>query len=147
MGPTYVVSLPLYLIVPWQTFPQGTTIPSEGFLVVLLDKDEFTGDYLHANFDLDNDGARLYLSNRSGHRQDSLKYPPLNSWASYGLVAKAGENATYQYLFPHSPGATNRPDRTYSAVVPAPEFGTCLSLAPLIPLRCPRRFLQLLILP
>lgn len=55
------------------TFPDETTIPPHGYLVLWADEDGGQGD-LHVNFKLDGDGEELYLYNQHGELVDQIVF-------------------------------------------------------------------------
>ncbi len=56
----------------WQ-IPQGTTIPSHGYLIFWCDEDQEEGT-LHTNFKLSASGETLFLSDKNGAIVDSITY-------------------------------------------------------------------------
>ncbi len=81
-------------------FPAGTTIPAGGYLVVLADGADATGDYAHTNFGLAGKGAYLGLSDPNGVLLDEFSpgHPEQVPGFSYG---RAG------YFETPTPGAEN----------------------------------------
>lgn len=65
------------------TFPQGSVIPANGYLMVWLDEDGAQGD-LHANFKLSKSGEFLMLSNADGLVFDSISFGQQVSDISFG---------------------------------------------------------------
>ncbi len=91
------------------TFPEGTTIPSGGYLLVLADGNtEVPGDFLHANFGLSAEGEFLGLSDANGEFVSIFEdggFPKQYPFQSYGLSA-LGEGV-YVYFEVPTPGAAN----------------------------------------
>lgn len=83
-------------------FPQGTHIPSKGFLIVWLDEDQSQGP-LHANFKLKVDGEFIMLSNGAGGVIDSLTFGQQVADKSFGR-------------FPNGTGVFTSMPRTFNAV-------------------------------
>lgn len=65
------------------TFPNGTFIEANDYLIVWADKDT-TQAGLHANFKLSADGEALYLSNSSGSLIDEIVFPVQTTDQTYG---------------------------------------------------------------
>ncbi|MDB4400532.1 lamin tail domain-containing protein [Akkermansiaceae bacterium] len=90
------------------TFPDNTTIPAGGYLLVLADgSTEVPGDYLHASFALSSNGEFLGLSNASGAfvSQFDDGFPKQYPFQSYGL--SAGGDGNYTFFESPSPGVAN----------------------------------------
>lgn len=86
-------------------FPAGTTIPANGHLLVLCDENaHLTGQvYLHTNFKLSEGGETIYLS-QNGSLVDSLSYPRVDPFHTYGRSAVDG---TPGYFDLATPAAAN----------------------------------------
>ncbi|CAN5141704.1 hypothetical protein BH23VER1_BH23VER1_29260 [soil metagenome] len=91
------------------TFPDGTSIPPGGFLLVMADDAaEATGTtYPHTNFKLSADGEFLGLYDAGGAAIDTLdpKFPKLDSFHSYGRDPATG--SSFGYLVTPTPGRAN----------------------------------------
>ncbi len=101
-------------------FPDGTTIPAGGYLVVLADGiTNIPGDYIHTSFGLSNNGEFLALSDASGDYVSQFEegFPRQGPFHSYGLNA----SGDYVYLAEPSPGAANAGGES-SGFVRAPQF-------------------------
>ena len=89
------------------TFPEGTLIPAQGYLVVWADEDGTATPGLHANFKLDAKGEQILLVDSDSHLnvlRDSVTYGPLSKNQAYG---RPHSNPTqFQSLTP-SPGSAN----------------------------------------
>ena len=89
------------------TFPQGTLIPANGYLMVWADEDGATTPGLHANFKLDAKGEQILLVDSDEHLnmlRDSVTYEPLSKNQSYGRPQS--NPSLFQILIP-SPGSAN----------------------------------------
>ena len=80
----------------WQ-FPQGTTIPGNGYLIIWADKDT-TQIGLHANFKLSSLGEEVLLSEPDGTLIDEVNYPAQTLELSYSRRP----NGTGSFLW-HTP--------------------------------------------
>ena len=116
-------------------FPEGTSIPGNGFLIVWLDEDQLDGSY-HANFKLSAAGEFIMLSDGAGTVLDSLTFGPQLPTASYGRYP----NGTGAFNFLplnfnafNSLVSTQAPDRSMLQLMPNPasETFTLQSDAPL----------------
>jgi hypothetical protein len=108
-------------------FPASTTIPANGFLLVLCDdRDEANAPAdpalrIHSNFKLGRQGEYLGLFNALGTMVDQLSptYPPQVYYCSYGRnPANPGQ---FGFFDTATPGATNA-GAFYPAQVAAPQF-------------------------
>ncbi|MEP4049998.1 MAG: chitobiase/beta-hexosaminidase C-terminal domain-containing protein, partial [Luteolibacter sp.] len=104
------------------TFPPGTSIPANGYLVVIASDLDLTPaqdatTYLHTNFKLSSGGERVVLNRPDGSVADQLSADyPLQNWRySYGRQA----DGAFGYLATATPGAENT--------------GAALTLAPALP--------------
>lgn len=86
-----------------------------------MDGEDYSGDYIHSNFELEDNGADVYLYDATATLHSSLKYPDMLSWVSYGLNPSTN---TLTYLFPHSPSKVNAPSSSYTGVTKKPAFST-----------------------
>lgn len=55
-------------------FPEGTTIPAKGFLVLWADEDSTTKEYIHVNFKLSASGEQLMLTGSDNEVIDSVTF-------------------------------------------------------------------------
>lgn len=77
--------------------PNGTVIPSNGYLVIWCDKNN--GDLLHSTFKLDNDKPGcLILTSADESWADTLAYSPHSKFQSVGLYPDGGIST---YIFNH----------------------------------------------
>jgi hypothetical protein len=91
------------------TFPAGTSIPANGYLVVACSGRNVTspgaGGMLHTNFSLNSDGEHLALRNASGVAQSILAdLPDQDTFHTWGLDTASGQ---YRYLDLATPGGAN----------------------------------------
>jgi hypothetical protein len=108
-------------------FPANTTIPANGFLLVLCDnRDEANAPAgparrIHSNFKLGRKGEYLGLFNALGAVVDQLSptYPPQVFYCSYGR--NPTNTAQFGYFDTATPGTTNG-GAFYPAQVVAPQF-------------------------
>jgi hypothetical protein len=84
------------------TFPSGTTIPANDYLIVWLDKDT-TQAGLHANFKLDKDGESLYLLNDASEIVDMVIYNAHITDRSYSRIP----NGTGKFIWKEATHGTN----------------------------------------
>lgn len=75
---------------PW-LFPEGTTVPPHGYLLIWCDEDEEDGP-LHAAFKLSADGETATLLDPDGNIVDELSYPALETDVAYGRIPDASAN-------------------------------------------------------
>ncbi|MEM7384832.1 MAG: lamin tail domain-containing protein [Verrucomicrobiota bacterium] len=88
-------------------FPAGTSIPADGYLIVLADnptKPIAEASYLHANFKLSSNGEYVGLFDRDGTLQHEVAPAEQHPFHSYGTVPD-GTGMTY-FALP-SPGKPN----------------------------------------
>lgn len=78
-------------------FPDNTSIPSHGYLIVWLDEDQADGPY-HASFKLSAAGEFLMLSNGAGTVWDSLTFGPQQPTATYGRFPNG--TGAFNFLVP-----------------------------------------------
>jgi hypothetical protein len=76
------------------TFPQGSVIPAQGYLIVWLDDDASQGPE-HATFKLSNTGEFLMLSDGAGVVYDSITFGGQLSDISYGRYPNGTGNFTF----------------------------------------------------
>ncbi len=108
-------------------FPANTTIPANGYLLVLCDdRDEANAPagparQIHSNFKLGKQGEYLGLFNALGTVVDQLAptYPPQVFYCSYGR--NPADPAQFGYFDTATPGTTNF-GTFYSNQVAAPQF-------------------------
>jgi len=113
-------------------FPAGTTLPANGFLLVLCDdRDEANApagpaQRLHSNFKLGREGEYLGLYNALGTVVDELapQFPPQVFFCSYGR--NPTNPAQLGYFDTATPGTTNA-GAFYPAQVAAPQFKNALN--------------------
>ena len=107
------------------SFPVGTVIPANGYLIVWADKDE-EQEGLHADFKLGKDGEHIVLSNEEGAVLDSLTFPEQQTNVSYARLP----NGTGPFVFADTP-TFDAPNGTSSLFTPAPnDFGAVLFPVP-----------------
>ena len=90
----------------WQ-FPDGTTIPANGYLIVWADEDGSDTPGLHANFKLSKDGEQIYLLDTDANFNavlDSIAFGTQTTNRSYGR--SAGNADVWTFMIP-TPGAAN----------------------------------------
>ncbi len=88
-------------------FPDGTTIPAGGFLIVWMDKDTESTPGLHANFKLPAIGGQVFLIDTDANLNltlDSVTYTAQSSDRAYGRSAASAE--VWEIQTP-TPGAAN----------------------------------------
>ena len=85
------------------TFPAGTTIPANSYVVVWADKD-LTQAGFHTDFKLGASGETIYLSDVSMTILDEITYPTQTTDISYGRYPNG--TGPYQVMYPTF-GATN----------------------------------------
>lgn len=79
------------------TFPSGTTIPADSYIVVWADKD-LTQSGFHADFKLSASGETIYLSDVSMTVLDEITYPIQATDVSYGRYPNG--TGPYQVMYP-----------------------------------------------
>jgi len=109
--------------------PAGTTIPAQGFLVLLCDG---TATGIHTNFKITSDGETIYLENASGTLIDKAEVPALNNGQSFGRYPDG--SGPYQISGKTTQGASNNNanapvinDVTRTPLVPAPNQAVTVS--------------------
>ena len=105
------------------TFPLGTIIPENGFLIIFADDlpDDFGATTaLHTNFKLSASGETIVLSDSSGIEIDRIEYPEMQNDISYGRL----NDASYS-LF-NSPTPNN--DNDESSVFTYLDTGVTISM-------------------
>ena len=66
------------------TFPEGTIIKPNSFLLIILSDQPSTKNEIHANFKLSKKGEKLLFSNKNGELIQSIDVPPLEEDTSFG---------------------------------------------------------------
>ena len=66
------------------TFPEGSIIKANSFLLVILSDQPSTKNEIHANFKLSKKGEKLLFSNKNGELIQSIDVPPLDEDTSFG---------------------------------------------------------------
>ncbi len=93
------------------SFPDGTTVPARGFLIVWAD-DEDTGPpaatALHTGFKLSGSGEQVGLFDASGAPVDTLTYGEQTTDVSYGRSPDGAD--TWAFFSAPTPGAPNASD-------------------------------------
>ena len=79
------------------TFPAGTTIAANGYLIIWCDKD-LTQTGLHADFKLSADGETIFLSDDSGILIDQISFGTQTTDMSYARFPNGTGN--FQEMFP-----------------------------------------------
>jgi len=75
------------------TWPNGTSIPAKGHLVLVCDKDSASADPEHyANFKLSSGGESLTLLDADGKIIDELDFPALDVDVSYSRIPDGSDN-------------------------------------------------------
>ena len=86
-------------------FPAGTTIPANGYLLVLCDENDTLPGlaYLHTNFKLSEGGEKVLLFN-GATQVDLIDYPRVNNFVTYGRGSTSG---ALGYFDVATPGVAN----------------------------------------
>ncbi|MEM6800357.1 MAG: CotH kinase family protein [Bacteroidota bacterium] len=85
------------------TFPSGTMLDADSYLVIWADEDTDQGD-MHADFKLSSDGESLYLVNANEEIVDRVSFPESDADMAYARVP----NGTGEFQFQaHTIGANN----------------------------------------
>ncbi len=84
---------------PKKLFPNGTIIPANGFIVMVVD------DTTSSGFGLSSSGEKVWLENNSGVVIDSVTFPALGIDTSYARQPDGTDN--WIKLFPATKGASN----------------------------------------
>ncbi len=84
-------------------FPENTSVPADGYVLVWTDGTGDTISGLHANFKLDVAGESLVLFSAKREFIDSITFPRMYEDVSYGLNSE-GE---YMFFRKPTPGASN----------------------------------------
>ncbi len=103
------------------SFPDGTSIPASGYLVVMADNPENpipAAHYLHAAFRLSSRGDYIGLFDETGDLQSEIAPVANYHYHSYGL---ASDGSTLGYFSLPTPGTANT-GPIYSGRVEAPDF-------------------------
>ncbi len=85
-------------------FPENTSIPADGYVLVWTDGTGDTLNGLHANFKLDVAGESLVLFSANREFVDSITFPRMYVDVSYGL----NESQEYMFFGAPTPGARNQ---------------------------------------
>lgn len=91
----------------WQ-FPDGTTIPANGYLLVWADEDTTITNGLHASFKLSGSGDEIYLTDTDANLNqvlDTISFGNQTTDISYG---RTGANADIWSTMSPTPGAANQ---------------------------------------
>ena len=86
-------------------FPDGTSVPSKGFLLVWADREDTEGEALHTNFRLSRGGGFVGLYTNEGAVVDEVQYGEQTPDTSFGRNFDG--SSAFQFWFPPSPGAPN----------------------------------------
>ena len=104
-------------------FPAGTTIPANGYLIVMCDNREAangTATYLHASFSLSSTGDYVGLYNSTGTLQSEVTgMPEQDTFHSWGR--NPAGTADFGFLETATPGAPNA-GNIFSSQVKTPDF-------------------------
>jgi len=84
---------------PKKAFPAGTTIPVNGFFVIVVDDGTTDG------FGLSSSGEKVWIENAGGSIIDSVTFPALEDGQSYGRYPDG--TASWQVLYTVTKGAAN----------------------------------------
>lgn len=106
---------------PKKEFPAGTIIPANGFVVIVVDAEDESG------FGLSSGGEKVWLENTASEVLDSVEFPALTAFESYGRFADGA--ATWKILGTVTPGAANV-DAVYSSIVINEVFSNGTTEAP-----------------
>ena len=94
---------------PKKEIPAGTTLPSKGFYVIVVDDDAESG------FGLGSGGDQVWLENTAGTVIDDVTIPALDENTSYGRYPDG--DANLQVLYVVTPGAANDNSAPPAAIV------------------------------
>ena len=84
-------------------FPEGTTLPANGFFVIITDTASFTGDL--SGFGLSSSGEKVWLEDTTtGILSDTITFGATTTTQSYGRIPDGG---TWQVLNTITRGASN----------------------------------------
>ncbi len=89
---------------PKMEFAAGTTIPANGFIVIVVD-DAATANPTGSSFGLGSGGEEVWLEDASGNIIDNVTFPALEVTQSYGRFADGTSN--WQVLNVVTPNAAN----------------------------------------
>ncbi len=113
-------------------FPQGTTIPAGGYLIVWLSgRDEVLGGHYHANFKLTQtkgNAERIVFSSASGVELENRKVKKLQLGQSAGRKTDGGSDWGFANL--PTPGASNNLVYFYEDFVKKPDFSQTAGFYP-----------------
>jgi hypothetical protein len=93
------------------TFPEGTIIKANSFLLVILSDEPSTKNEIHANFKLSKKGEKLLFSNQNGELIQLIDVPPLEEDTSFGK----NNQGEFEIMNP-----TPLSENTF--ILPPPEF-------------------------
>ncbi|MBX2801294.1 MAG: lamin tail domain-containing protein [Myxococcales bacterium] len=86
------------------TFPAGTTVPANGYLVVWWDGSAASGEH-HTEASLPDAGGLVELLDAEGALMDDVSFPSASPEQGFGRVPDAAPN--WQVMEQSTPGATN----------------------------------------
>ena len=92
----------------WE-FPEGSSIPANGYMIVWADEDGGAPEGIHASFKLSSDGESLYLTSSDqddNYIMDSIQFGPQEQDISFGRTSLSESN--FEKMAP-SPGQPNGP--------------------------------------
>ena len=92
----------------WE-FPEGSSIPANGYMIVWADEDGGAPEGIHASFKLSSDGESLYLTSSDqddNYIMDSIQFGPQEQDISFGRTSLSESN--FEKMVP-SPGQPNGP--------------------------------------
>ncbi|MDP6859435.1 MAG: lamin tail domain-containing protein, partial [Verrucomicrobiales bacterium] len=92
----------------WE-FPEGSSIPANGYMIVWADEDGEAPEGIHASFKLSSDGESLYLTSSDqddNYIMDSIQFGPQEQDISFGRTSLSESN--FEKMAP-SPGQPNGP--------------------------------------
>lgn len=100
------------------TFPQGTSVPAKGYIVVFCDGDAGLNDTSIAPFGLSTSGETLILTDKNGSAADTVTVDPLASDTSFGRYPDGNSDF---FVLSGTPKAANMAPEGSNAVK-KPEF-------------------------
>ena len=100
------------------TFPEGTTIPAGGHIIVFCDGDAGLNDTSIAPFGLSTSGETLVLTDKNGSNADTLTVDPLASDTTFGRYP---DGSSELFVLKGSPKSANTAPEGSNAVK-QPEF-------------------------